>query len=88
MSRAVCRIIVIAQNHDCVRAFGWLVKQPELRGKTQKRMPHNIEERKESQENEQGKEPEEDASAFGPSHSFRSSWRRRSAACSGNSLLK
>ena len=87
MSRAVSRVIVIAQDHNCIHAFGWLVHQPELRCQAQQRIPHDIKERQESNENEEGEEPKEDAAVFGPPHSFGSIWRRRSAACSGDSEL-
>jgi hypothetical protein len=51
-------------------------------------MPHNINDREESKEDEQENEPEEDSAMLGSSHDFRSSWRNRSAACSGINALK
>jgi hypothetical protein len=88
MCGAVSRVIVIAEYNDHIRALRRFVHHPELPRQAHQRLPQSIKEREEDKENEQENEPEEDAAMLGASHGFRSSWRNRSAACSGINALK
>jgi hypothetical protein len=86
--RAVSRVIIIAQYGDHIRMLCRFVYHPELPCKAHQGMPQRIEEPKKRQEKEQENEPEKNAAVFASPHGFRSSRRRRSAACSGNKALK
>ena len=80
---------IIVSNYDNhVRRSDAILHDPKTRRQLHQGMPGEIEDSGEEAQRHQGQQAEDDAAALAGGHAFGSSWRSRSAACSGMSALK
>jgi len=83
MEGAVRRVVIIAEDDECVGLRGRLIHYPGLPGKAQQRMPGNVEKCEESEKKEKGQQSKKNSALFAASHAMGSNLRNRSAASSG-----